>query len=65
MKKYIYLIVIFLFFFNTIAKADDISEFEVEGISIGDSALDYFSKETLNKKNVIGLIIMNTQSRLV
>ena len=50
MKKYIYLIVIFLFFFNTIAKADDISEFEVEGISIGDSALDYFSKETLNKK---------------
>ena len=30
-------------------KADDISEFEIEGISIGDSALKYFSKKTLNK----------------
>ena len=30
-------------------KADDISEFEIEGVSIGDSALKYFSKKTLNK----------------
>ena len=29
-------------------KADDISEFEIEGISIGDSALKYFSKKTFH-----------------
>ncbi len=28
-------------------KADDISEFEIEGMSIGDSALDFFTKEQL------------------
>ena len=28
-------------------KADDISEFEIEGVSIGDSLLDYFPKEVI------------------
>ena len=28
-------------------KADDIREFEIEGMSLGDSALDYFSKEEM------------------
>jgi len=42
-KKYSYLIIIFLFFFNTIAKADDIKDFEIEGMSIGDSLLQYKS----------------------
>ena len=31
------------------AKADNISEFQIEGISIGESALDHFSKEYLMK----------------
>ena len=43
-------ILILIFSLQTWAKADDIRDFEIEGISIGDSALDYFSKETLNKK---------------
>ena len=30
-------------------KADDISDFEIEGISIGDSVLDFFSKEEIKK----------------
>ena len=30
-------------------KADDISDFEIEGMSIGDSALDHFSKEMINE----------------
>ena len=47
MKKYSYFIVIFLFFFNTIAKADDIRDFEIEGISIGDSLLLYETKENI------------------
>ena len=47
MKKYSYLIVIFLLFFNTITKADDIRDFEIEGMSVGDSLLDYFSKDEI------------------
>ena len=31
-------------------KADDIRDFEIEGMSIGDSALDYFSKKELKKQ---------------
>ena len=30
--------------------ADDIKDFEIEGISIGDSALDYFSKKEIKDK---------------
>ena len=30
-------------------KADDISEFEIEGMSIGDSALDFFSESEIKK----------------
>tara|TARA_B100000029_G_C17521768_1_gene940178 strand:- start:26 stop:619 length:594 start_codon:yes stop_codon:yes gene_type:complete len=35
---------------QTWTKADDISDFEIEGISIGDSLLDHFSKERVDKK---------------
>ena len=30
-------------------KADDISDFEIEGMSIGDSALDYFSESRIKQ----------------
>ena len=43
------LILILMFSFQTWAKADDIRDFEIEGISIGDSALDYFTKEEIIK----------------
>ena len=35
--------------FQAWTKADDIREFQIEGISIGDSALDYYSKKELRK----------------
>jgi len=35
--------------FQTLTKADDISDFEIEGMSIGDSALNYFNEDKLNK----------------
>ena len=35
-------------------KADDIKDFEVEGISIGDSALDHFSKKEIDDRASIG-----------
>ena len=43
---------LFLIFFSFIAPsfADDISDFEIEGISIGDSLLDYFSEEEIKKE---------------
>ena len=36
------------FGFQFWAKADDIRDFEIEGISIGESALDFFSEKELN-----------------
>ena len=35
---------IFVLFFSSSVVAGDISEFEIEGMSIGDSLLDYFSE---------------------
>jgi len=40
--KRLLLILILTFSYQTLTKADDISDFEIEGMSIGDSALDYF-----------------------
>ena len=42
---------LFLVFFSlqTPSQADDIRDFQIEGISIGDSALDYFSEKELKK----------------
>jgi len=42
---YLLLVLSFTFIFNV--KADDIRDFEIEGMSIGDSALNYFSKSKL------------------
>jgi len=42
-------VLIIFFNFQLWTKADDIKDFEIEGISIGDSALDFFSKEQITK----------------
>ena len=46
---------LFLIFFTlqTTSWADDIRDFQIEGMSIGDSLLDYFSEEEIisNKKD--------------
>ena len=46
------IIIIFIFLLNlqSLTKANDISDFEIEGFSIGDSLLDYFSKSNLEKE---------------
>ena len=49
--KKILLIFILTFNFQSLAKADDIRDFQIEGMSVGDSALDYFSEEKI-KKNI-------------
>tara|TARA_Y100000996_G_scaffold406729_1_gene383455 strand:- start:713 stop:1318 length:606 start_codon:yes stop_codon:yes gene_type:complete len=43
---------VIIFTFQSWTKADDISEFQLEEMSVGDSLLDYFSQNTIiNKKN--------------
>ena len=46
------ILIVFILIFNSQSwtKADDIRDFEIEGMSIGDSALNFFS-ETDIKKN--------------
>ena len=39
--------IIFILFFSSSVVADDISEFQIEGISIGDSLLDYMSEQEI------------------
>jgi len=47
--KRLLLILILTFSFQNLTKADDIRDFEIEGISIGDSLLDYFTKKEIRK----------------
>ena len=42
-------IIILIFSFQSLTKADDIKDFQIEGMSIGDSALKYFDKKILEK----------------
>ena len=48
MKNFVTLLVLF---FSSLAVADDISDFQIEGISIGDSALKFFTKNEINKNS--------------
>ena len=48
MKKLLAIIVLSLCLITT-SHADDISDFQIEGMSIGDSALDYFTIDELNE----------------
>jgi len=41
-------VLILIFSLQSLIKADDISEFEIEGMSIGNSILSHFSKEDIN-----------------
>jgi hypothetical protein len=46
----IFLIFILILNFQSWTNADDIKDFEIEGISIGDSLLDFFTKVSIDKK---------------
>ena len=47
MKKLFIIIIIFISF-QTLSKADDIKDFQIEGVSIGDSALDFYDVNKIN-----------------
>tara|TARA_B100000787_G_scaffold128730_1_gene97642 strand:- start:726 stop:1319 length:594 start_codon:yes stop_codon:yes gene_type:complete len=48
--KRLLLILILTLSFQTLTKADDIRDFEIEGMSIGDSLLDFISLKKINQK---------------
>ena len=48
MKKFL-IILILIFTLPTPSQADDISDFQIEGMSIGNSLLDFFSEEKIKK----------------
>ena len=52
MKKLLGILVLGLFLI-TPSQADDIRDFQIEGMSIGDSALDYFSEKNINNTGKI------------
>ena len=47
--KRLLLILILTLSFQSLTRADDISDFEIEGMSIGDSLLDYMDKNLITK----------------
>ena len=49
MKKILSILVLVLFTLQTSSQADDIRDFQIEGMSIGDSLLDYYSKKEIKK----------------
>ena len=51
MKRIIFIIFFSIFSFS-VTIADDISEFEIEGMSIGDSLLNFFSEQEI-KNNTL------------
>ena len=51
MKVFIVALVLF-FSLQSWSKADDIRDFEIEGMNIGGSLLNYFSKEEIDNNNL-------------
>ena len=43
------LILILVFSFQTLTKADNIGDFQIEGMSIGDSLLDFFNQNEIKE----------------
>ena len=50
--KRLLLILILTFSLQTLSKADDITDFQIEGMSVGDSLLDFFDKNEIEKNFV-------------
>ena len=49
-------VLVLIFSLQSFTKAEDISDFEIEGISIGDSALEFFDKKEIEERKKIGFV---------
>ena len=61
MKKLCIYFFLVLFSLHTPSWADDIRDFQIEGISIGDSALDFFSEDEIENKKKKGFVYPNKE----
>ena len=59
MKKLSTYLFLILFSFQASSLADDIRDFQIEGISLGDSMLDYASRERIIKEKEDGFMYPN------
>ena len=49
--KRLLIILILTLSFQSLTKADDITDFQIEGLSVGDSLLDFFDHLDLTEQN--------------
>ena len=61
--RFIITVLFLILSFQSCTKADDITDFEIDGVSIGKSGLIYTTKKELDEKKRIGLKIKNIQSQ--
>ena len=51
----IFLVIIFVLFnFQSLTKADDISDFQIEGMSVGDSLLNFYNEKKIKSNTMEG-----------
>ena len=65
MKKLSTYLFLVLFSFQTPSWADDIRDFQIEGMSVGDSLLDYFSEEKIEKEKNTEYVYRYKDNRFV
>ena len=46
-------VLVLIFSLQSLTKADDIRDFEIEGMSIGDSLLDYYRTHVMSRMELI------------
>ena len=46
---YLFLVLVLTFSFQSLSKADDIKDFQIEGISVGDSLLKHFPESEIKR----------------
>ena len=64
MKNFI-LVLIVIFSFQSWGKSDDISEFEIEGISLGDSLLEFFNEKEINEEMKTAAFYPNSKKFMI
>ena len=58
------IILVLVFSLQSWSKADDISDFEIEGMSVGDSLLDHFTKKKITNAIKYGSLYPNSNKFL-
>jgi len=58
-------VLVLIFSLQSWTKADDISDFEIEGISVGDSLLDFFSEKEIKSKPEINTYIYPNSDKYI